>query len=88
MVVGPSIVKTTHFQTLFFQIKKFPQYHGRYQPWAQILKFRTRPNLYRVYLFDFKIFYINDKKASPICDLKAKVRPPTPPGSETLSRLI
>jgi hypothetical protein len=57
--------KQSIFKPSFFR-EKILQYNGRYQLWAQILKFLTRPNLYRVQWFDFKIFYINDKKASPI----------------------
>jgi hypothetical protein len=46
-----------------FSGKKIPQYNGRYQLWAQILEFLTRPNIHGVHWFDFKIVYINNKKA-------------------------
>jgi hypothetical protein len=64
-----------------FPEKIFPQHNGRYKPWAQILKFLTRPNLYGVQQFDFKIFYINDKKAWQISESRT---PPPPTGTETL----
>jgi hypothetical protein len=52
------IGNTSHFQTIVFREKEFPQYD-----WEQILNFLTRPNLYGVNRFDFKISYSNDKKA-------------------------
>jgi hypothetical protein len=85
--------KTTHFQSLVFPEKKLiprimakktksqwssgktnSQNNGR----NELLR---RPNLNGVHRFDFKISYINYKKAWQICHLKVKVGP-LPPGSE------
>jgi hypothetical protein len=74
------IGETIHFQTLVFLGKEFPQYmySGKYQPWAQILKFLTRPNLYGAHQFNLKIFYINDYKKKGIADLPFESESRTP----------